>query len=136
MIYGAHPEGIFVGRAELKGEDGTSVGKDNNGWMLYRENTLVIRGDSLFLKEAFICYIKGIRYEIAATPTTVSTFAGRIGEDSTVFLQAITCETCKRELKQNPETGVYEEVLGGKTVVIRFKDDMVYIDDMVYMKRG
>ncbi len=129
-----HPEGLFVGVEQLGDE---APKPDESGLVWYHENVLTIRGDSLFLQKSLVCYSDGRKYNVAASPTTVSSYAGRIGDGSTVFLKIIYCETCGVELQQNPDTGVYEEIANrGTTVSIRFDGDVVHLDGVAYMKKG
>ncbi len=129
-----HPDGLFVGLEQF----GKQPPKpDENGYVWYNENVLTIRGDSLFLRKTLVCYKNDTKYAVASSATTMSAYAGRIAEDGTLLLKIVQCETCGVELQQNPETGVYEEVPDrGKTVAIRFEQDMVHLDGIVYMKKG
>lgn len=127
----AHPEGVFVGLEPL---GGATAEPDANGRMWYRENIVIIRGDSLFLEKTLLCYEQGQRLKVQST-TTSSSYVGRLVSD-TAYIRAVRCETCERELRQNPDTGVYEEVPVEKKAHIRFEQDMVYIDGIVHMKRG
>ena len=128
-----YPQGIFVGVEELK----EASQPDADGFVWYRENTLTIRGDSVFLKKSLVCYRDDKKYQVASSPTTIITCEGRIDGSGSIFLRTVQCGTCQVELRQNPETGVYEEVKNrGETATIRFEGDMVHLDGVVYMKRG